>query len=111
MAAAVQYTNAGTVEFLVDEALGWYFIEMNTRLQVEHTVTECVTGVDLVAEQIRLAEGAPLAWRQEDLVRRGAALECRIYAENPAKNFLPSPGHITAVHFPSGPGVRVDSVL
>ena len=109
VAAAVQYTNAGTVEFLVDEALGWYFIEMNTRLQVEHAVTECVTGVDLVAEQIRLAEGAPLAWRQEDLLLRGAALECRIYAENPAKNFLPSPGHITTVHFPSGPGVRVDS--
>jgi acetyl/propionyl-CoA carboxylase alpha subunit len=109
VAAAVQYTNAGTVEFLVDEALGWYFIEMNTRLQVEHPVTECVTGIDLVAEQIRLAEGAPLAWRQEDVVLRGAALECRIYAENPARNFLPSPGHITAVHFPTGPGVRIDS--
>ncbi len=108
VAAAVQYTNAGTVEFLVDEALGWYFIEMNTRLQVEHAVTECVTGVDLVAEQIRLAEGAPLSWCQKDLVRRGAALECRIYAENPARNFLPSPGQITAVHFPSGSGVRID---
>jgi acetyl-CoA carboxylase biotin carboxylase subunit len=109
VAAAVQYTSAGTVEFLVDEALDWYFIEMNTRLQVEHSVTECVTGVDLVAEQIRLAEGTPLAWCQEDLVLRGAALECRIYAENPARNFLPSPGHITAVHFPTGAGVRVDS--
>ena len=109
VAAAVQYTNAGTVEFLVDEALGFYFIEMNTRLQVEHPVTECVTGIDLVAEQIRSAEGHPLAWSQQDLALRGAALECRIYAENPAKNFLPSPGQITAVHFPSGPGVRVDS--
>jgi acetyl/propionyl-CoA carboxylase alpha subunit len=108
VAAAVQYTNAGTVEFLVDEALGWYFIEMNTRLQVEHAVTECVTGVDLVAEQIRLAEGASLAYGQEDVRLRGAALECRIYAENPAKNFLPAPGQITAVHFPTGPGVRVD---
>jgi acetyl-CoA carboxylase biotin carboxylase subunit len=109
VAAAVQYTNAGTVEFLVDEALDWYFIEMNTRLQVEHPVTECVTGVDLVAEQIRLAEGAPLAWCQEDLVLQGAALECRIYAENPARNFLPSPGQITTVHFPTGTGVRIDS--
>jgi acetyl-CoA carboxylase biotin carboxylase subunit len=109
VAAAVQYTNAGTVEFLVDEALGFYFIEMNTRLQVEHPVTECVTGIDLVAEQIRLAEGQPLTWSQPDLTLRGAALECRLYAENPAKNFFPSPGQITAVHFPSGPGVRVDS--
>jgi acetyl-CoA carboxylase biotin carboxylase subunit len=109
VAAAVQYTNAGTVEFLVDEALGFYFIEMNTRLQVEHPVTECVTGIDLVAEQIRLAEGHPLTWSQQALTLRGAALECRLYAENPAKNFLPSPGQITAVHFPSGPGVRVDS--
>jgi acetyl-CoA carboxylase biotin carboxylase subunit len=109
VAAAVQYTNAGTVEFLIDEALGWYFIEMNTRLQVEHPVTECVTGIDMVAEQIRLAEGTSLAWCQEDLVLRGAALECRIYAENPARNFLPSPGHVTAVHFPTGAGVRIDS--
>jgi acetyl-CoA carboxylase biotin carboxylase subunit len=109
IAAAVQYTNAGTVEFLVDEAGDFYFIEMNTRLQVEHPVTEYVTGIDLVAEQIRIAEGFPLAFSQQDVVVRGAALECRIYAENPARNFLPSPGRITAVHFPTGPGVRVDS--
>jgi acetyl-CoA carboxylase biotin carboxylase subunit len=109
VAAAVQYTNAGTVEFLVDEAQGFYFIEMNPRLQVEHPVTECVTGTDLVAEQIRSAEGYPLMWSQQDLALRGAALECRIYAENPTQNFLPAPGQITALHFPSGPGVRVDS--
>jgi acetyl-CoA carboxylase biotin carboxylase subunit len=109
VAAAVGYTNAGTVEFLVDAMQHFYFIEMNTRLQVEHPVTEMITGIDLVAEQIRLAEGAPLSWRQQDLPIRGAALECRLYAENPARNFLPSPGQITALRLPSGPGVRIDS--
>ncbi len=106
---AVHYTNAGTIEFLVDADDQFYFIEMNTRLQVEHTVTEMITGVDLVAEQIRIAEGAPLSWRQTDLSVSGAAIECRIYAENPAKNFLPSPGQITALDLPSGPGLRIDS--
>jgi acetyl-CoA carboxylase biotin carboxylase subunit len=109
IAAAVQYVSAGTVEFLVDEAQGFYFIEMNARLQVEHTVTEAITGIDLVAEQIRIAEGAPLAWRQTDIKRHGAALECRIYAENPDKNFLPSPGQIQTFHLPAGNGIRVDS--
>jgi acetyl-CoA carboxylase biotin carboxylase subunit len=109
VAAAVGYSSAGTVEFLLDEAQNFYFIEMNTRLQVEHPVTEMVTGIDLVAEQIRIAEGAPLAWRQEDIPLQGAAIECRLYAENPARNFLPSPGQITALHFPTGPGLRIDS--
>jgi acetyl-CoA carboxylase biotin carboxylase subunit len=109
IAKAVQYTNAGTVEFLVDDAQGFYFIEMNTRLQVEHTVTEMVTGVDIVAEQICLAEGATLSWRQEDLTVNGSAIECRICAENPAKNFLPAPGQITALHLPTGAGLRIDS--
>jgi acetyl-CoA carboxylase biotin carboxylase subunit len=109
VATAVQYVGAGTVEFLVDEAQGFYFIEMNTRLQVEHTVTEMITGIDLVAAQIRIAEGEPLPWRQADIPLHGAALECRLYAENPAKNFLPSPGTLTTWQIPSGPGIRVDS--
>ncbi len=109
IAAAVQYTSAGTVEFLVDEAQGFYFIEMNARLQVEHPVTEMITGIDLVAEQIRIAAGAPLAFRQEDIEPRGAAIECRIYAENPDKNFLPSPGQLQAFQLPTGAGIRVDS--
>lgn len=109
VAEAVHYTNAGTIEFLVDADDQFYFIEMNTRLQVEHTVTEMITGVDLVAEQIRIAEGATLSWRQADTSPSGAAIECRIYAENPAKNFLPAPGQIAALDFPSGPGIRIDS--
>ncbi len=109
IAKAVQYTNAGTVEFLVDDTQGFYFIEMNTRLQVEHTVTEMVTGVDIVAEQIRIAEGAPLPWRQEDLTVNGAAVECRICAEDPAKNFFPAPGRITTIDLPTGAGLRIDS--
>lgn len=109
VAAAVHYNNAGTVEFLVDANDQFYFLEMNTRLQVEHTVTEMITGVDLVAEQIRIAEGAKLTWRQADINPSGAAIECRIYAENPAKRFLPSPGRITALNLPTGPGLRIDS--
>jgi acetyl-CoA carboxylase biotin carboxylase subunit len=109
IAAAVHYTGAGTVEFLVDEAHGFYFIEMNTRLQVEHAVTEMITGIDLVAAQIRIAEGKPLPWRQDDIAMQGAAIECRLYAENPEKNFLPSPGIITAWALPTGTGIRVDS--
>lgn len=109
IAKAVQYTNAGTVEFLVDDTQGFYFIEMNTRLQVEHTVTEMVTGVDIVAEQIRIAEGAPLPWGQEDLTVNGAAVECRICAEDPAKNFFPAPGQITTLDLPTGAGLRIDS--
>ncbi len=109
VAEAVDYTNAGTIEFLVDNDDHFYFIEMNARLQVEHTVTEMITGIDLVAEQIRIAEGATLSWSQADISPSGAAVECRIYAENPAKKFLPSPGQITALDFPTGPGLRIDS--
>ena len=103
------YVNAGTVEFLVDQHLNFYFLEMNTRLQVEHPVTEMVVGIDLVKEQLRIAVGEPLAWRQEDVRLRGVALECRIYAEDPANNFFPSPGLIRRLQAPRGPGVRSDS--
>jgi acetyl-CoA carboxylase biotin carboxylase subunit len=109
IAALARYTNAGTVEFLVDAERNFYFLEMNTRLQVEHPITELVVGVDLVKEQIRIAWGEPLRLKQEDVRMRGAALECRIYAEDPANNFFPSPGLITRLQNPSGPGVRRDS--
>ncbi len=103
------YTNAGTVEFLLDKDRRFYFLEVNARLQVEHPVTELVTGVDLVRQQIRVAMGEPLAFRQEDLNQRGHALECRIYAEDAARGFLPSPGTILFLKEPKGPGVRLDS--
>ena len=103
------YANAGTVEFLVDADRNFYFLEMNTRLQVEHPVTEMVVGIDLVKEQLRIAAGQPLRWRQEDIELRGAALECRIYAEDPANNFFPSPGLIRRLQVPRGPGIRSDS--
>jgi len=106
---AAQYTNAGTVEFLVDQNRQFYFLEMNTRLQVEHPVTEMVTGLDLVKEQIRIADGMPLELRQEDVTLRGWAIECRIYAEDPENNFFPSPGTIHVLRTPAGPGIRDDS--
>ena len=109
VAKAAKYTNAGTVEFLVDENKNFYFLEMNTRLQVEHPVTELITGLDLVHLQIRIAAGEKLPFQQEDIRIRGHAIECRIYAEDPENNYFPSPGKITLLLSPSGPGIRVDS--
>jgi acetyl-CoA carboxylase biotin carboxylase subunit len=109
IAQAANYYSAGTVEFLVDSQRDFYFLEMNTRLQVEHPVTELVTGIDLVREQIRIAAGEKLTLRQADVRWQGSAIECRIYAEDPDRNFLPSPGKITRLRTPSGPGVRDDS--
>jgi propionyl-CoA carboxylase alpha chain len=108
-AEACGYTNAGTVEFLVDKDLNYYFMEMNTRLQVEHPVTEWITGIDLVAEQIRIAEGETLGYEQDDITKRGHAVECRVYAEDPTSNFLPDPGRLIRHAAPSGFGVRVDA--
>jgi len=109
-AEAVGYRNAGTIEFLFDQKSGnYYFMEMNTRIQVEHPVTEEITGTDLIREQLRVAAGEKLSLRESDVRMHGHAIEFRINAENPAKNFTPSPGFVKAVHFPGGPGVRVDS--
>jgi acetyl/propionyl-CoA carboxylase alpha subunit len=108
LARAVNYRNAGTVEFVADPEGGFYFLEMNTRLQVEHPVTELVYGVDLVREQLRLAQGAPLAWRQEAIIPSGWALECRIYAEDPYNSFFPSLGTVSRLRLGSGPGIRND---
>lgn len=109
IARAANYFSVGTIEFLVDAERNFYFLEMNTRLQVEHPVTELVTGVDLVREQIRIAAGERLTIKQEDVRWTGSSIECRVYAEDPEKNFLPSPGKITRLKTPSGPGVRDDS--
>jgi acetyl-CoA carboxylase, biotin carboxylase subunit len=108
-AKAVDYVGAGTIEFLVDQQGKFYFLEMNTRIQVEHPITEAVTGVDLVKAQIEVAAGRPLPVRQADVVQRGWAIECRIYAEDPANNFLPAPGRIAVLRVPSGIGIRDDS--
>ena len=108
VAQAANYTNAGTVEFLVDEQKNFYFLEMNTRLQVEHPVTELITGLDLVHLQVRIAAGEKLPFKQDDMRIRGHAIECRIYAEDPDNNYFPSPGKITLLQEPSGPGIRLD---
>ena len=109
VATIAGYRNAGTVEFLLDKNKNFYFLEVNTRIQVEHPVTECTTGVDLVMQQIRIAAGEKLSLRQKDIVPRGHAIECRVYAEDPTKGFLPSSGQLLLVQEPSGPGIRVDS--
>ena len=108
-ARAVGYRSAGTIEGLLSQEGEYFFLEMNTRIQVEHTVTEVVTGLDLIREQVLIAAGEPLWLRQEDVRLTGHALECRINAEDPSKGFLPSPGRITSYREPGGPGVRVDS--
>lgn len=110
-AKAVGYESAGTIEFLLDGNGDFFFMEMNTRIQVEHPVTEFVSGVDLVKEQIRVAAGLPLSVKQEDICMRGHAIECRINAENPAKNFMPCPGVIENLHVPGGNGVRIDTAV
>jgi acetyl-CoA carboxylase, biotin carboxylase subunit len=110
-AKSVNYEGAGTIEFLVDANLKYYFLEMNTRLQVEHPITERATGIDLVKEQIRIANGEPLAYKQEDIKQTGHAIECRIYAEDPDNNFMPSPGTIKHIIEPMGLGVRIDGYV
>jgi acetyl-CoA carboxylase biotin carboxylase subunit len=110
-AKAVDYEGAGTIEFIVDNNLNYYFLEMNTRLQVEHPITERVVGVDLVKEQIRIASGEKLSYKQEDLKQNGHAIECRVYAEDATNNFMPAPGKVTHITIPYGVGVRVDGYV
>jgi len=112
LAKSVGYRSAGTLEYLYDGDSGeFFFIEMNTRIQVEHPITEMITGIDLVREMIRVAQGYPLRFKQDDIAMRGAAIECRINAEDPDKNFMPSPGRISEINLPGGPGVRMDTML
>jgi acetyl-CoA carboxylase biotin carboxylase subunit len=106
---AANYTNAGTVEFLVDKDQRFYLLEVNARIQVEHPVTESVTGIDLIKQQIRIAAGEPLPFTQKDVPQVGHAIECRINAEDPARNFAPFPGEIRELRLPGGPGVRLDT--
>ncbi|MFH1612296.1 MAG: acetyl-CoA carboxylase biotin carboxylase subunit [bacterium] len=108
-AKAVNFSNVGTMEFLVDEKKNFYFMEMNTRIQVEHSVTETITGIDLIKEQIKMANGEKLKYKQKDIVFKNHSIECRINAEDPDNSFIPCPGKIVKLHIPGGPGVRVDS--
>ena len=107
----IGYSNAGTIEFLVDKNKDFYFMEMNTRVQVEHPVTEMVTGVDIIKEQIKIASGEKLLYSQKDIKIDGHSLEVRVNAENPSKNFMPCPGTITGLHLPGGNGIRVDTAI
>ena len=111
VAKAAGYTNCGTVEFLVDADRNFYFMEMNTRIQVEHPITEMRTGIDLVKEQIRIAAGEELKYKQKEIIFKGHALECRINAENPSKNFMPCPGKVTEFNLPGGNGIRIDTAI
>ncbi|HKX12858.1 MAG TPA: biotin carboxylase, partial [bacterium] len=111
IAKQADYASAGTVEFIVDEEDHFYFLEVNTRLQVEHPVTELVTGIDLVKAQILVAEGHALPFKQDDIIQRGHAIECRLYAEDPENNFLPAEGTVGVLHEPLRPGLRIDSSL
>ena len=110
-AKSIGYTNAGTIEFVVDKDENFYFLEMNTRIQVEHTITESITGIDLIKEQIRLAMGDELGYNQSDVQIQGHAIECRINAEDPANNFMPSPGLVTTYDPPGGIGIRLDGYI
>jgi acetyl-CoA carboxylase biotin carboxylase subunit len=110
-AKSIGYKSAGTIEFLLDKNGDYYFIEMNTRIQVEHPVTEMVTGIDIIKEQIKIAGGLPLSFTQDDIKISGHAIECRINAENPNKGFMPSPGTVKSLHFPGGFGIRIESAL
>ena len=110
-AKAAGYVNAGTIEFLLEKNGNFYFMEMNTRIQVEHPVTEWVTGIDLIKEQIRIASGKNLSYKQSDVHLRGHAIECRINAEDPEHGFRPSPGTITDMYLPGGKGIRIDSAI
>lgn len=110
-AAGIGYQSAGTIEFLMDENKNFYFMEMNTRIQVEHPVTEMVTGIDILKEQIKIALGEKISFKQDDVKLKGNAIECRINAEDPTRNFAPSPGKITFFHIPQGIGVRFDTHL
>ena len=110
-AKAAGYTSCGTVEFLVDSDKNFYFMEMNTRIQVEHPITEMRTGIDIVKEQIKIAAGEKLKFKQKDINFKGHSIECRINAENPNKNFMPCPGKITGLNLPGGNGIRIDSSI
>ena len=108
---SIGYTNAGTMEFLLDKDKNFYFMEMNTRVQVEHPVTEMITDVDIVKEQIKIADGEKLSFKQNEVTFRGHSIECRINAENPEKSFIPTPGTIEELHMPGGKGIRLDTGL